>query len=99
MTTAQTLHDSPPSTRAGVLSWRLRPVFSGAAAPGTRAVTRVESSVSRCSQTSCDAASTAAKIDWLNATFDKPAMSLAGLIKFINELLNGSVSTVLDGGL
>jgi phage replication initiation protein len=59
----------------------------------------VESSVSRCSQTSRDAASTAAKIDWLNATFDKPAMSLAGLIKFINELLNGSVSTVLDGGL
>ena len=99
MTTAQALHDSPPSTRAGVLSWRLRPVFSGAAAPATRAVTRVESSVSRCSQTSRDAASTAAKIDWLNATFDKPAMSLAGLIKFINELLNGSVSTVLDGGL
>ena len=82
--------DSPPS--AGVVSaWRLRPV--GASAPSARAVTRVESS----SFTGHDAK--VAKIDWLNATFEAPAMSVHGLMSFVGGVMERTISAKLDGGL
>lgn len=83
-------HDSPPS-EGGALSWRVRAVSTvGAAAPSARAVTRVESS---------STTGRAAKIDWLNATFDHPAMSLHGLIQFVSAVMEPMVTTQQDGGL
>lgn len=87
--TISALHDSPPSIGGGV-SWRLRPV--GAPAPSARAVTRVESSTP-------DAHSRRAKIDWLNATFDAPVMSVHGLMGFLDGVMAGRLTAVLDGGL
>lgn len=94
MTAAQ-LHDSPPSAWGGSrFSWRLRPVpADGATAPSARAVTRVESS----STTAQD--SPRAKIDWLNATFEKPAMTVHGLVRFLDGLMPGRLDATLDGGL
>jgi len=40
-----------------------------------------------------------AKIDWLNATFDRPAMSVHGLMSFLDGLMNGKLTAALDGGL
>lgn len=88
-----TLHDSPPYAR-GAVSWRLRGAPAvGAAAPSARAVTRVESS------TTCDQTKPAAKIDWLNATFDRPSMSVHGLMSFLDGLMAGRLTAQLDGGL
>lgn len=81
--------DSPPS--AGGVSWRLR--GSGAAAPSTGAVTPVESSTGE------SFSSPVAKVDWLNATFQRPGMSVHGLISFVGEVMGRSLSAVLDGGL
>lgn len=88
------LPDSPPSAGAVVRSdWRLR--RSVPAQPASaRAVTRVESS---CPTT--DPARQTAKIDWLNATFDAPAMSVPGLMAFVDGLMDASLSARLDGGL
>ena len=86
-------HDSPPSA-GGALSWRVRAVPAvGASAPSARAVTRVESSSPSLESRR------AAKIDWLNATFDHPAMSLHGLVQFISTLMDGMVTAQMDGGL
>ena len=63
--------DSPPSDRGG---WRLRRE-DAPRLPSTRSVTRVEST-----PVTSDLAANVAKIDWLNATFDTPAMSLHGLL-------------------
>ncbi len=90
------LHDSPPSQR-GASSWRLR--FSGAAAPSARAVTRVESSSTTSTTESVSPAQRVAKIDWLNATFDQPAMTVHGLMGFIGNLMDKSITAQLDGGL
>ncbi|MDR0202574.1 MAG: replication initiation factor domain-containing protein [Delftia acidovorans] len=90
--TLATLH-SPSSARGA--SWRLRP--AGAAAPSARAVTRVESSST--TSTSESSATRAAKIDWLNATFDQPAMSVHGLISFVGQLMGRPLTAELDGGL
>ncbi|VTY36509.1 Replication initiation factor [Xylophilus ampelinus] len=84
------LHDSPPSAGAGV--WRLRR-DPAAPAASARAVTRVESSPR--SATNGDVS----KIDWLNATFDTPAMSVRGLLAFVDGLMAGTLSAKLDGGL
>lgn len=94
--TAETLHDSPPSAGTGV-SWRLRAASPavGAQAPSARAVTRVESS----NEATTASTATAAKIDWMNATFDKPAMTVAGLLQFLGGLMVGMVTAKLDGGL
>ncbi len=89
MVTAPAWNDSPPSS--GGVSWRLRP--SAGAPAATRAVTRVEST------TPTAAERRAAKIDWLNATFDTPPMSISGLIGFLDGLMAGKLSAVLDGGL
>jgi len=43
--------------------------------------------------------SPAAKIDWLNATFDHPAMTVHGLVQFVSALMVGMVTTKEDGGL
>lgn len=41
-----------------------------------------------------------AKIDWLNATFPAPSMSLGGMVAFIGDCCHGQgISAVLDGGL
>lgn len=92
MTMHQALHDSPPSSRGGI-SWRLRPSAVGAEAPSARAVTRVESSTPQ------QEPARAAKIDWLNATFDKPAMSVHGLMAFMSGVMGRSLAATLDGGL
>lgn len=90
------LHHSPPS--AGVVSsWRLR--FSGATAPSARAVTRVESSSATFITESVSPAQRVAKIDWLNATFDQPSMTVHGLLGFIGNLMDKSITAQLDGGL
>jgi phage replication initiation protein len=82
--------DSPPSAPGG--GWRLR--REGVPAPASaRAVTRVESS-------SPAGTGRVAKIDWLNATFDTPPMSLAGLMAFVDGCMTGAtLSAKLDGGL
>ena len=86
-------HDSPPSA-GGALSWRVRAVPAvGASAPSARAVTRVESSSPSLESRR------AAKIDWLNATFDHPVMSVHGLVQFISTLMDGMVTMQQDGGL
>lgn len=87
---AAALHDSPPS-RGGV-SWRLRAVAGTPAS--TRAVTRVESTSAK-----KEASARVAKIDWMNATFDTPPMSVGGLVAFLDDLMGGKLSAVLDGGL
>ncbi|MHC3434461.1 replication initiation factor domain-containing protein [Delftia lacustris] len=89
------LIDSPSSARG--VSWRLRTI--GAAAPSARAVTRVESSSTTSTSESPEARSRAAKIDWLNATFDQPAMSVHGLISFVGQLMGRPLTAQLDGGL
>jgi len=77
---------TPPHPTGG--GWRLRregaPRFAS-----TRAVTRVESSSSE----------QAAKIDWCNATFDHPTMSLHGLLAFLDGVMAATLSMKLDGGL
>lgn len=89
------LIDSPSSARG--VSWRLRTI--GAAAPSARAVTRVESSSTTSTSEFPEARSRAAKIDWLNATFDQPAMSVHGLISFVGQLMGRPLTALLDGGL
>ncbi len=81
--------DSPPSAGGG---WRLRRA-GGSPASSTRAVTRVESSSSTAEP------KRAAKLDWLNATFDHPTMTMHGLVAFLSECLAGTLSAKLDGGL
>ncbi len=82
--------DSPPSGRGG---WRLRREAGDTAAATTRAVTRVESSITPA------LGAPKAKIDWLNATFDKPVMTLAGLLAFVQSVMDARLSARLDGGL
>lgn len=72
--------------------WRLR--FAAPAVPSARAVTRVEST-----QPTTDPETKVAKIDWLNATFEAPAMSVHGLITFVGELMSKNVTSVVEGGL
>lgn len=63
------------------------------ARPLPRAVTRGES-------TTTEADEPKAKVDWLNATFDQPPMSLEGLIAFMGCVFGGRPTTAkLDGGL
>jgi phage replication initiation protein len=40
-----------------------------------------------------------AKIDWLNATFPAPSMSIAGFIQFLGAVCGRGISGKLDGGL
>lgn len=88
--------DSHPS--AGVVSsWRVRPVAAPAAS--ARAVTRVESSPSTTGSKKTDTQFRASKIDWLNATFDAPVMSVHALMGFIGDVMDKPVQAVLDGGL
>lgn len=87
---------TPPSTR-GEVSWRLRP--QAAQAASSRAVTREESSLPCLESENLDSSAPVAKIDWLNATFDAPAMSVHGLISFIGGLLDRGIFAELDGGL
>ncbi len=87
--------DSPPSLGGGARqSWRLRSSAVGAQAPSARAVTRVESS-----SISAGTAPHVAKIDWLNATFDAPAMTVHGLMVFVGRVMSRMVTAKLDGGL
>ncbi len=87
--------DSHPS--AGVVSsWRVRPVAAPAAS--ARAVTRVESSSTTGSKSE-SVESRVSKIDWLNATFDAPAMSVHGLLAFVGEVMDKPITAELDGGL
>lgn len=81
--------DSPPSAGGG---WRLRRE-GGSPASSTRAVTRVESSSTHVES------KRAAKLDWLNATFDHPTMTMHGLVAFLSECMSGTLSAKLDGGL
>ena len=63
------------------------------ARPAPRAVTRGESP-----QTNVGAPK--AKVDWLNATFDEPAMSVEGLVAFLGCCFGNRPTTAkLDGGL
>lgn len=39
------------------------------------------------------------KVDWLNATFPAPAMSVVGLIQFLGAVMGRGISSKLDGGL
>jgi phage replication initiation protein len=60
---------------------------------GPRAVTRGES-------TNGQEVEPKAKVDWLNCTFDQPAMSLEGLIAFMGCVFGNRPTTAkLDGGL
>lgn len=88
-------NNPPPSARGGV-SWRLRP--QAAQAASSRSVTREESSLPCLESENLDSAPVA-KIDWLNATFDAPVMSVHGLISFIGGLLDRGIFAELDGGL
>lgn len=85
-----TTSDSPPSTGGG---WRLRRA-GGSPASSTRPVTRVESTLPTAA-----VSKRAAKLDWLNATFDTPPMSINGLLGFLDSVMVGSLSLKLDGGL
>ena len=63
------------------------------ARPAPRAVTRGESP-----QTHVEAPK--AKVDWLNATFDTPAMSLQGMVGFLGRCMGDRpMAAKLDGGL
>lgn len=63
-----------------------------AARPIPRAVTRGESTQSKQDEPK-------AKVDWLNCTFDEPAMSLEGLISFMGCVFGRPTAGKLDGGL
>jgi len=89
MITAQSSNDSPPSSGVG---WRLHRAGARVVS-SARAVTRVESSPRT------EPATNVAKIDWLNATFATPALSVAGLLAFVDSLMNAKLSAKLDGGL
>jgi phage replication initiation protein len=39
------------------------------------------------------------KVDWLNATFPAPAMTVAGLIQFLGAVCGRGIAAKLDGGL
>lgn len=86
--------DSPPSSMGGVFGgWRLR--REGAPrSSSTRSVTRVESSTP-----AAQYENRAAKLDWMNVTFDHPPMSLHGLLEFLSDCMVGPLSAKLDGGL
>ena len=86
---AASVIDSPPSARGG---WRLR--REGAPRlPSTRSVTRVESITPDVQTTR------AAKLDWMNVTFDAPPMSAVGLLHFLSDVMSGPISSKHDGGL
>lgn len=74
--------------------WMLRRASArGAVAPSPRPVTRGES-------TPPFIETQKAKIDWLNATFPAPHMTVAGMISFIGNCCSGQgMSAKLDGGL
>lgn len=96
MSAAQSVvFDSHPADRGGV-SWRVRPVAAKAAS--ARAVTRVESS-SPAVLKNTEVESRVSKIDWLNATFEAPAMSVHGLLAFIGEVMDKPITAELDGGM
>lgn len=62
-------------------------------APSPRAVTRGESPAG-------EKQDGRAKVDWLNCTFDRPTMSLAGLISFVGTCMGDRpIAAELDGGL
>ena len=84
----------PPSSGGGeVGGWRLR--RAGAPRlPFTRSVTRVESTTPAAQNQN-----RAAKLDWMNVTFDHPPMSLHGLLEFVSDCMSGPLSAKLDGGL
>ena len=87
------ISDSPPSSRGGSGGWRLR--REGAPRlPSPRSVTRGESSTQAATQET-----RAAKIDWMNVTFDHPPMTLHGLLQFLSDCMAGPLSAKLDGGL
>ena len=86
---AASVIDSPSSARGG---WSLR--REGAPRlPSTRSVTRVES-ITPNAQTA-----RAAKLDWMNVTFDAPPMSAVGLLHFLSDVMAGPISSKHDGGL
>ncbi len=61
--------------------------------PAPRAVTRGESPLTQ-------AEAPRAKVDWLNATFDEPRMSLEAMVAFLGHMLGDRPTTAkLDGGL
>ncbi|BEP55062.1 hypothetical protein GmRootV118_23060 [Variovorax sp. V118] len=63
------------------------------ARPAPRAVTRGESP-------EANVGAPKAKVDWLNATFDEPAMSVEGLVAFLGCCFGNRPTTAkLDGGL
>lgn len=63
------------------------------ARPSPRAVTRGESPQP-------EKMDGRAKVDWLNCTFDRPTMSLAGLIAFVGTCMGDRpIAAELDGGL
>jgi phage replication initiation protein len=63
------------------------------ARPAPRAVTRGESPLTH-------AEGPRAKVDWLNATFDEPRMSLDALVAFLGHMFGDRPTTAkLDGGL
>lgn len=71
---------------------RAQPGARGAR-PSPRAVTRGESPAPQ-------ADGPRAKVDWLNATFDEPRMSLEGLVGFLGSCLGGRpTGAKLEGGL
>jgi phage replication initiation protein len=90
------LQPIPGQSGAGILSgrWMLnRSCIRGTPPHSPRPVTRGES-------TPVDFSVQRAKIDWLNATFPAPSMSLAGMVAFIGDCCMGQgVSAVLEGGL
>lgn len=69
--------------------WMLR---RGGEAATPRPVTRGES-------TPRDHQDQKAKIDWLNATFPTPSMTVAGLVQFLGAVCMHGISAKLDGGL
>lgn len=69
--------------------WMLR---RGGEAATPRPVTRGES-------TPRPAQDQRAKIDWLNATFPAPAMTVAGLVQFLGAICGRGIAAKLDGGL
>jgi len=86
------LIDSPPCS-GGVSGWRLRP-SGGSGGGSSRAVTREESSFSS-GELRCESA----KIDWLNATFDAPPLTVPELMAAVGRLMTQSLSAYRDGGL
>jgi len=70
------------------------PVF-----PSPRPVTRGESTPNALEAVPEVPAFQVSKIDWLNCTFDRPAMSVPGLVSFLGTLCNRAMSAKLEGGL